>query len=138
MFTMFVSLCVATAAITGICEIIRDLIIDMHNTEEFSVHQWFYWYPEKEAGDWYDLYQCPVVFKVPENMLFYRELEGQFELEVDSEDGLVELVFGTQCPDALNKNQVFINTTSSYLAEIDMQFKQESAQYRDMTKAAIY
>ena len=46
------------------------------------------------------------------------------------------MLFGKN-PDIVKPGQVFINTVSTYLADIDMQYRLESWRNRDLTQAVI-
>jgi hypothetical protein len=134
----FMLVSAAVAMILGVCEIIKDLIHDMLNAEQFARNVCYGYYPGNDPN-WYDHFQCETVFSVPEDMDFsHPQIETDLDFSVESEDGLVELVFGTTRPDSMKKNMVFINTTSSYLADVDLQYRTQSWEARsDLTKIAI-
>ena len=132
MLVMFV-----IGTVVGILEIVRDTIIDRNERWEYSHDQWFWYYPPKEAGDWFDNYECPEVFKVPEDMVFIKPLDDdEFVMDVSSEDGDVVMLFGKN-PERVGPGQMFINIMSTYLADIDLHYKAESWNSRDLTRIII-
>ena len=73
---MFVGIMVVCGVMLGIVEIIRDLVIYFQGCRAFSEHVWYNWYPPKEAGSWYDYYECEEVFSIPDDMVFNPGIAG--------------------------------------------------------------
>lgn len=131
--TVMMGAMVLSTALVGVCEIIRDLVLDCQSSE----FDWFWAYPVR--GE----------FSIPAEMQFFREFEDT-EFCVAVEDGPVLYIGYTQgdlqhiqddaeLSSAEGESPVIIDTRSMVLRDIALEYTSKNWLARnELTHAMIY